>query len=35
MIDLVLAIVSSALVSIVMRLSQRFTRNSMTVLAAN
>ena len=32
---LILAIISSALVSIVMRLSQRFTRNNMTMLAAN
>lgn len=32
---LVLAIVSSALVSIVMRLSQRFARNNLTMLAAN
>ncbi len=32
---LVLAVVSSALVSIVMRLSQRFARNNLTMLAAN
>ena len=32
---LILAIVSSALVSVVMRLSQRFSRNGMTMLAAN
>ena len=35
MIYLVLAIISSALVSLVMRLSQRFSRNNLTVLAAN
>lgn len=35
MIYLILAIISSALVSIVMRLSQRFIRNNMTMLAAN
>ena len=35
MLYLILAIISSALVSIVMRLSQRFTRNNMTMLAAN
>ena len=35
MLYLILAIVSSALVSVVMRLSQRFSRNSMTMLAAN
>ena len=32
---LILAIISSALVSVVMRVSQRFSRNSMTMLAAN
>ena len=32
---LILAIMSSALVSVVMRISQRFTRNGMTVLATN
>ena len=32
---LILAIISSALVSVVMRLSQRYSRNSMTMLAAN
>ena len=32
---LILAIMSSALVSVVMRISQRFTRNSMTMLATN
>ncbi len=35
MLYLALAIISSALVSIVMRLSQRFTRNNLTMLAAN
>ena len=35
MIYLILAIISSALIAVVMRLSQRFSRNSMTVLAAN
>ena len=35
MIYLVLAIISSALVSVVMRLSQRFARNNITMLAAN
>ena len=35
MIYLILAIISSALVSVVMRLSQRFARNNMTMLAAN
>ena len=35
MIYLILAILSSALVSVVMRLSQRFSRNGMTMLAAN
>ena len=35
MIYLILAIISSALVSVVMRLSQRFSRNNMTMLAAN
>ena len=35
MIYLILAIISSALVSVVMRLSQRFARNSITMLAAN
>ena len=35
MIYLVLAIISSALVSIVMRISQKFARNSITMLAAN
>ena len=35
MIYLVLAIISSALVSVMMRLSQRFCRNNMTMLAAN
>ena len=35
MIYLVLAIISSALVSVVMRISQRFSRNGMTMLAAN
>ena len=35
MIYLSLAIISSALVSVVMRLSQRFARNNMTMLAAN
>ena len=35
MIYLILAIVSSALVSLVMRLSERFSRNGMTLLAAN
>ena len=32
---LILAIISSALVSVVMRISQRFTRNGMTLLASN
>ena len=35
MLYLILAIISSALVSVVMRISQRFTRNGMTMLAAN
>ena len=35
MIYLILAIISSALVSVVMRLSQRFARNNITMLAAN
>lgn len=35
MIYLILAIVSSALVSVTMRISQRFTRNGLTMLAAN
>ena len=35
MIYLILAIISSALVSVVMRVSQRFSRNSITMLAAN
>ena len=35
MIYLILAIVSSALVSVVMRVSQRFSRNSISMLAAN
>ena len=35
MLYLILAIISSALVSIVMRLSQRFCRNNLTMLAAN
>ena len=35
MLYLILAIISSALVSIAMRLSQRFVRNNMTMLAAN
>ena len=35
MIYLILAVISSALVSVVMRLSQRFARNNMTMLAAN
>lgn len=35
MIYLILAVVSSALVSVVMRLSQRFARNNITMLAAN
>ena len=35
MIYLVLAIISSALVSVVMRISQRFSRNGMTMLASN
>ena len=35
MLYLILAIISSALVSVVMRLSQRFTRNNLTMLAAN
>lgn len=35
MIYLILAIISSALVSVVMRLSQRFVRNNITMLAAN
>ena len=35
MIYLILAVISSALVSVVMRLSQRFARNNITMLAAN
>ena len=35
MLNLILAILSSALVSVVMRLSQRFSRNNLTMLAAN
>ena len=35
MIYLILAIISSALVSVVMRVSQKFSRNNMTMLAAN
>ena len=35
MLNLIMAVLSSALVSVVMRLSQRFTRNGMTMLAAN
>lgn len=35
MIYLILAIISSALVSLVMRLSQKFVRNNITMLAAN
>lgn len=35
MIYLILAIISSSLVSVVMRLSQRFARNNITMLAAN
>ena len=35
MIYLILAIISSALVSIVMRISQKFARNNITMLAAN
>ncbi len=35
MIYLILAVISSALVSVVMRLSQRFARNNSTMLAAN
>lgn len=35
MLYLILAVLSSALVSVVMRLSQRFSRNGMTLLAAN
>ena len=35
MIYLILAIISSALVSVVMRLSQRYARNNITMLAAN
>ncbi|MBQ7137437.1 MAG: EamA family transporter [Clostridia bacterium] len=35
MIYLILAVISSALVSVVMRMSQRFARNNITMLAAN
>jgi multidrug transporter EmrE-like cation transporter len=35
MLYLILAIISSALVSVVMRIGQRFSRNGMTMLAAN
>lgn len=35
MVYLILAIISSALVSVVMRISQRFSRNGMTLLASN
>ena len=35
MLYLILAVISSALVSVVMRLSQRFSRNNLTMLAAN
>ena len=35
MIYLILAVISSSLVSVVMRLSQRFARNNITMLAAN
>ena len=35
MLNLILAILSSALVSVVMRLSQRYSRNNLTMLAAN